>query len=113
MEEEEPTYEEREPEEETRKTYSYVRVEKDVSTTENGVEPYNSLMPKSHLLVMVDEKGEEFVREITATDHINKFMFQSFKDSLDNGSFVFPKIPHPDWSGDDDDEEAKEVTETQ
>lgn len=92
-------------------TYSYVRVEREI-TTETGIEPYNSLMPKSHLLVMCDDKGEEFVREITPTDHINKFMFQSFKDSLDNGSFVIPKIPHPDWS-DEDSEEAKQITETQ
>jgi hypothetical protein len=37
------------------------------------------------------EEKEEFVREITATDHINKFMMSSFKDMLDSGKFVFPE----------------------
>jgi len=33
---------------------------------------------------------EEKVREITATDHINKALLSMFKSRLDNASFSFP-----------------------
>jgi hypothetical protein len=58
------------------------------------------------------EQEPEFVREITTTDHINKFMMNSFKDLLDSGKFTFPEESLTSTQPDDFSEEEKQHATT-